>query len=138
MGYIHGPQEIVTAINQLLQYAVFSSSSIAQYAALTALTQPNKLDIQKYRQKRDYLMRIMSSLGFEVKGADGAFYLFLKAPMNMSDIEFTEIALNSNLIIVPGRAFPKMHGYFRLSYGANFQTIQAGAELIKKITDSLK
>jgi aspartate aminotransferase len=37
LGYICGPFDVIEGINELQQYSVFSSSSIAQHAALEAL-----------------------------------------------------------------------------------------------------
>jgi len=133
LGYIHGPQEIIDAINQLQQYTVFASSSIAQHAALEALSKRPKIQ-GKYAVKRNYLLENLKKIGFEVWGAEGAFYTFIKAPHDMTDLEFTELAANHGLIIVPGRAFSTLHGYVRLSYGADMSTIKRGLHILESIS----
>ncbi len=132
LGYIHGPQEIIDAINNVQQYTVMSSSSIAQHAALSALkNRPNIKD--KYRKKRDFVLKNLKKLGFEVLGAEGAYYVFIKAPNDLTDLEYARLAAEHNLIIVPGRAFSEAHGYVRLSYGADMKTLEKGMKIISKI-----
>lgn len=137
LGYISGPADVVEAINELQQYAVFSSSSIAQHAALEAIKNEHKV-LEKYRRKRDFAVENLRKLGLEIRGASGSYYVFFRAPRDMTDLEFTELALDHNLILVPGRAFSSRHGYVRLSYGAPFETVEAGIKSIGNIIDMLK
>lgn len=137
VGYIAGPSEIIDAINELQQYVVMSSSSIAQHAALEALAhQPHEIR-EKYHEKRDLLVKELGKLGFEVNGAQGAFYLFVKAPHGLTDIEFVDKATEHNLIIVPGRAFSQLHGFVRISYGADLATIKRGIKALAKTVSQL-
>lgn len=136
IGYITGPQEFIDAINQLQQYVVMSSSSIAQHAALAALKKRPQL-VKKYDQKRSYLSESLQRMGFKIHGAQGAFFVFIKAPNDMTDLEFFEEAAKRNLIIVPGRAFSQLHGYVRLSYGADMKTLRRGVSALQEIMASL-
>jgi aspartate/methionine/tyrosine aminotransferase len=137
LGYMTGPLEIIEAINELLQYIVFSSSSIAQHAAVAALKQrPNITD--KYRVKRDLLIKGLKNQGYEIHGAQGAYYVFVQAPNDMTDIDFVDIAAEHNLIILPGRAFSSRHGYVRISYGAATQEIEKGIEILNIISNFKK
>lgn len=136
-GYVCGPQEIIDAINELLQYVVFSSSSIAQYAALAALRQrPDDL-VEKYRKKRDYVVKHLLHMGYGVEGAQGAYYAFIKAPHNLTDVEFVERATEKGLILVPGRAFSQLHGFVRISYGADMHTLEKGMKILEEISKEL-
>lgn len=133
LGYITGPTEIINAIKELLQYAVFSSSSIAQYAALKALERPTP-SRAPYQEKRRMILDKMTAAGYTIHGSDGAYYTYFKAPGGMSDIEFADRAAKENLIIVPGRAFSKQETFIRLSYGGTIKDIEKGLEIITKIT----
>ncbi len=138
VGYITGPEEIIQAINELQQYVVMSSSSIAQHAALEALTSHNQPNIRgKYKQKRDLLVSELQKMEFEINGAQGAFYLFVKAPHGLTDVEFVDRATDNNLIIVPGRAFSQLHGFVRISYGANMRTLERGIEALQKTVSQI-
>lgn len=137
IGYITGPKEIIDAINELQQYMVMSSSSIAQHAALAALKHRPKIQA-KYRLKRDYLIPNLKDIGFEVWGAEGAFFVFIKAPHDLTDLEFTNLASSHDLIIVPGRAFSRLHGYIRISYGTGRFQLERGVEVLNKIAEEFK
>ena len=133
LGYISGPQEIIDAINQLQQYVVFSSSSIAQHAGLAAIA--HRPDVmRKYTKKRDFLLPKLREMGYTVHAAQGAFYIFVKAPHDLTDIEFVDLASKYGLIIVPGRAFSRLNGFIRISYGADMRTLERGMEVLAKIT----
>jgi aspartate aminotransferase/aminotransferase len=137
IGYISGPQEIIDAMNELQQYVVMSTSSIAQHAAVAALrSRPNHI-IDNYRKKRDLAVQELTKTGFSVQGGQGAFYLFVKAPGDLTDIEFVDRATENGLIVVPGRAFSQLHGFIRISYGADIKTLERGLEIIKRITSDI-
>lgn len=133
-GYIAGPQEVINAINELSQYIVFSNSSISQQAALEALTHESADLKGKYRAKRNYVVKALTDMGYEVAGAQGAYYVFIKAPHGMTDIEFVDRATERGLIVLPGRAFSQLHGYIRISYGANMQVLERGMELLRQLS----
>ncbi len=137
VGYVTGPSEVINAINEIQQYVVMSSSSIAQYAALEALKHRPKL-IEKYSKKRSMLHSKLISMGYDVHGLDGAFFAFFKAPNDMTDVEFTSLASSKSLILVPGRAFSRMHGFVRLSYGANLLTLERGLNILESLTNEIR
>jgi aspartate/methionine/tyrosine aminotransferase len=137
LGYIAGPQDVIDAINQLQQYVVFSSSSIAQHAAITALDEPITTDYKKYRSKRDLVIRRLQEMGLAVHGAQGAYYVFFQAPYGLTDLEFVEKAAERNVLLVPGRAFSSRHGYVRLSYGAGVEQVQKGLDVIEQLIKDL-
>jgi aspartate/methionine/tyrosine aminotransferase len=137
LGYISGPYEVVEAINELQQYAVFSSSSIAQHAAIEALKIKTNL-VPKYKKKRDIVIKELAKCGIDVSSASGSYYVFFKAPNNLTDLEFTEKLLDHNVVLVPGRAFSSRHGYVRLSYGASIEVVKKGLSEIQKSILMLK
>lgn len=133
LGYIAGPSYVIQTINRLQQYAVFCSSSIAQYAALEALTQP-PLPRDSYLEKRALISETMALLGYDIQGNDGAYYTFFHTPNDMNDLEFVNLAADNNLLLLPGRAFSNDQTYVRLSYGGRIEDVAKGLEIIKKIT----
>lgn len=137
LGYIAGPQEIIDAINELQQYVVMSSSSIAQHAAIAALRSRPVHIIDKYRRKRDMVIERLSKAGYSVQGAQGAYYVFLKAPHDLTDTEFVDRATEHGLIVVAGRAFSQLHGYIRLSYGTDAETLKRGLSILETLAREL-
>lgn len=136
IGYVCGPIDIINAINNLQQYVVMSSSSIAQHAALAALKHRPAI-VQRYKEKRNFLVPKLKEMGFEVHGAQGSFFAFVKAPHDLTDVEFVDRATEENLILVPGRAFSQLHGYVRISYGASMPTLHKGVAALQKVISSL-
>jgi aspartate/methionine/tyrosine aminotransferase len=136
IGYIAGPTEIITAINELQQYIVFSSSSIAQHAALAALEVPAHVQ-EKYLKKRNIVKESLDEMGIEIHGLQGSYYAFIQAPHDLTDIEFTARAAEENVILVPGRAFSSRNGYVRISYGTDEKTVREGMTRLKKIIGQL-
>jgi aspartate aminotransferase len=133
LGYIAGPSEVINAINELQQYVVFSSSSIAQYAGLAAMKHRPRIGL-KYHQKRDLAIKSLREMGYNIYGADGAYYLFIETPHGLTDVEFAELAGKHGLIIVPGRAFSRMTNFVRISYGADIDTLARGLAVLKEIS----
>lgn len=137
LGYIHGPLDVIDAINELQQYMVFSSSSIAQHAAVAALTH-KFTTVDKYKRKRDLVVDRLKALGYDIHGAHGSYYVFFKAPRDMLDLDFIELAAQKNVILVPGRAFSSRHGYVRLSYGAPLSEINKGIRQLEILTSEIE
>lgn len=136
LGYITGPVDVIDAINELQQYMVFSSSSIAQYAAVEALKRP--IDFKdKYQKKRDLTISALKDMGYQVCGAEGSYYVFVKAPNDLTDLEFMDHAEEAGLILVPGRAFSSRHGYVRISYGVDMASLKEGLKRMKKISTNM-
>lgn len=71
-------------------------------------------DIKVYRENRDLLLTELEKLGFEVCPPDGAFYLFVKSPLE-SAADFCEEAKKEELLLVPSDDFG-VEGYVRISY----------------------
>ena len=70
---------------------------------------------------RKELYKILTELGFECVKPEGAFYLFVKSPLE-NEKEFCEIAKEFNIIMVPGSSFA-CPGYIRLAYCVSYETI---------------
>jgi len=95
-----------------------------------------KVDIEDYKQKRDFLYDNLQRLGFECLKPQGAFYLFPKALIE-DDIEFTQRALKYNLLLVPGTGFG-CPGYFRMSYCISMETIVNSIPAWEKLAEEFR
>lgn len=137
LGYISGPSHIIDAINELQQYMVFSSSSIAQYAAVEALRHPVDF-VTKYKEKRDIAVSALKKMGYEVHGSEGSYYVFFKAPNDLTDLEYVDRAEAVGVVLVPGRAFSSRHGYVRLSYGLDKESLLEGLKRLSTINTMVK
>ena len=128
VGYLAGPEEIINAIKKIAPYTYFSNSSIAQYAALKALETDNSTIIKEHKKRHDLAIRLLSPK-FEIRGGDGAFYLFLRAPDGDGN-KFVESAAKKNLLLLPGSLFSHKNTHFRLSYATSIENIKKGVEIL--------
>lgn len=130
IGYINGPSEIIKGINELQQYMVFSSSSIGQYAALEAFRYGTDKMVCKYVKKRDHSAEILSQAFPDICGAQGAFYFFLKLPIDITDVGFVNHMAHRGVVVLPGSAFSQHKDYIRISFAAETKNLNKGLELI--------
>jgi aspartate/methionine/tyrosine aminotransferase len=137
VGYIAAPMDIIAAINELQQYIVFSSCSVSQKAALAAFRHHPIVLTNKYRIKRDLTVNILSK-HFEVQGAQGAFYAFVKVPEGMKDFDFMDLAAKENVIILPSSAFSSRDDYFRIAFCADKKTLFKGLSVITRLVDEIQ
>jgi aspartate aminotransferase len=92
-----------------------------------------KVDVEDYKRRRDLLYNHMIECGFSIKKPQGAFYLFVKSPVE-DEMEFVEKAKEYNILIVPGRGFG-MPGYIRMCFCVSYETIKSS---LPKITQLAK
>lgn len=80
-----------------------------------------KTDLSYYDRNRETLYRGLIDCGFECIKPQGAFYLFVKSPVE-NEKEFCESAKKFNILMVPGSSFA-CPGYVRLAYCVSYETI---------------
>jgi aspartate aminotransferase/aminotransferase len=102
-----------------------------QWAALEAWDYDPSAGVAEYKAKRDYMRRELAG-HYEIHGAAGAFYLFLKAPWGTGR-EFVGEAIRHNLLIIPGNVFSAEDTHFRISYAASDETLRRGVEVLRKL-----
>ena len=78
-------------------------------------------DISYYDRNRETLYNGLSECGFSCIKPEGAFYLFVKSPIE-NEKEFCEAAKKYNILIVPGTSFG-CPGYVRMAYCVSYETI---------------
>ena len=129
-GYCHGPKELMQQMAKLQQFTFVCSPHPVQYAALAALDYDISSRVADYKSKRDLMLKELED--FEIHGAGGAFYLFIKAPWG-TGTEFVTEAINHNLLIIPGSVFSPQDTHFRISYATKEETLKRGADVLRKI-----
>ena len=80
-----------------------------------------KTDISYYDRNRETLYNGLTDCGFTCIKPEGAFYLFVKSPVE-NEKEFCEAAKKYNILIVPGSSFG-CPGYVRMAYCVAYETI---------------
>ena len=80
-----------------------------------------KTDISYYDRNRETLYNGLRECGFECIKPEGAFYLFVKSPIE-DEKEFCGAAKKYNILIVPGSSFG-CPGFVRMAYCVSYETI---------------
>ena len=78
-------------------------------------------DISYYDRNRNTLYEGLTKLGFTCQKPEGAFYLFMKSPLE-DEKEFVNIAKKYHLLLVPGSTF-MCAGYVRIAYCVSYETV---------------
>ncbi len=89
------------------------------------------VNTENYKKKRDLLYNHLTNIGFKCIKPDGAFYLFVKSPID-DDVAFCASAAKYNLLIVPGSGF-RGPGYVRIAYCADLSMIERSLEAFTKL-----
>jgi len=131
VGWCHGPRHVVQQMIKLQQFTFVCSPHPMQHAAVAALDFDVAPFRDDYRRKRDFMRRELGS-DYEIRGGDGAFYLFLPAPGG-NGTEFVRRAIENNLLVIPGNVFSPRDTHFRLSYAAADATLERGVEVLRRL-----
>ena len=142
LGFIFAPANFTAQLIKSHQYLVTAANTMAQHAAVEALT-AGKNDAEpmkkEYIQRRDYIIEKMTDLGFEIIKPDGAFYIFAKIPVGYNQDSFAflkDFAQKKAVAFIPGAAFGRYgEGYVRLSYAASMETIK---EAMKRLEEYMR
>lgn len=142
LGLIFAPAVFTAQLIKSHQYLVTAANTMAQHAAVEALT-AGKNDAEpmkkEYIQRRDYIIEKMTALGFEIIKPDGAFYIFAKIPAGYNQDSFAflkDFAQKKAVAFIPGAAFGRYgEGYVRLSYAASMETIR---EAMKRLEEYMR
>ena len=94
-----------------------------------------EVNLEAYDKNRKALYEGLTGLGFECVYPEGAFYLFVKSPIE-DEKDFCEIAKRENILLVPGSAFG-CPGYVRIAYCVSYDTIINSMDGFGKIAKSL-
>ena len=139
LGFIFAPAPLTAQLIKSHQYLVTAAGTMNQYAAIEAFTvgkddaEPMK---REYIERRDYIIKEMSAMGFDIIRPDGAFYIFAKIPQgyHQDSFDFLKLLAQEKAVaFIPGMAFgPYGEGYVRLSYAASMEVIQEAMNRLKE------
>jgi aspartate aminotransferase len=146
IGYCKGPAPILKAMVKLQGQSTTNPSSVAQWAALEALTGPQDFLAEwrdVFKSRRDYVVsRLNAMSGLSCPVPDGAFYVFPSCAGLIgrtsaggkrlaSDYEVVMCLLEEEgVALVHGTAFG-MPGYMRLSYAASMEELTTALDRIE-------
>jgi len=146
IGYGAGPEQIIKAVGRIQSHSTSGANSIAQRAALEALTGPQD-EVEKMRAQFEKRRNLVVDKLDEIENVSytkpkGAFYVFLDVSANYgrtlngkeinNSLDMADYLItHAKVAVVPGKPF----GYddcIRLSFATSMERIEEGLERIKK------
>jgi aspartate aminotransferase len=144
IGYAIGPAEIISAATKIQSQSTSNPTSIAQAAALEAISGPQiEVDrmVLEFKQRRDVIVDKLNALpGIHCLKPQGAFYVFpnvsnllgrtangkkLASPCDFADYLLEE----AKVAVVPGEDFGSKE-HIRFSYATALEDIEKGCKRI--------
>ena len=95
-----------------------------------------RVDVEMYRKKRDILCEGLASVGYPVVKPEGAFYLFLRTPID-DDVRFSSALQEKRILTVPGSGFfgPR---HIRIAYCVDDATILGAIDGFGEVLKAFK
>lgn len=140
IGYLVIPNEMpdyenvyqaAAIANRILGFV--NAPSLMQRAVARVLDE--KTDIAYYDRNRQTLYEGLKKLGYDCVKPEGAFYLFMKTPIE--EKKFCDMAKKYNLLLVPGSSFA-CGGYVRIAYCVSYETIVNSLPAFEKLAKECK
>ncbi len=140
IGYVVIPDEMkdssimidaVTISNRII--GCVNAPSLMQKVVANCLDL--KVDTTYYKKNRDKLYEIVTECGFTCVKPVGAFYLFMKTPID--DKEFCTLAKKYNLLFVPASSFGYPN-YVRIAYCVSHETIVNSEKAFQELSKEIK
>ena len=153
IGYLAAPTAIAKAISSMQSHTTSNACSIAQYASVAALTDPEgEIFVNKMQKVFDERRRFMIEMLKDVKGIEciqpkGAFYVFVNVSSLYGktfegqkidgSLTFADCALKKGVALIPGVAFGNDE-CIRLSYAISIEDIKEGLTRLIDFIGELK
>jgi aspartate aminotransferase len=138
LGYVAGPNELVSQVLPVQQHVVTCATSFVQEAAAVALTGPQEPMLamtREYRKRRDVIVAGFNSMpGVTCESPEGAFYAFPRFQQHPSSRELAAGLLEKALVAAtPGVEFGAPgEGHLRFSFACPMHDIEVGVERMRK------
>lgn len=145
VGYTAGPKDIIKAMTNIQSQSTSNPNSIAQKAAVEALTGPQDFVVQmrnEFNSRRKYLVSALNAIsGMTCGMPTGAFYAFPntskcygKSVGGKTIASSNDLAVylleDAHVALVHGAAFGD-DNYIRLSYATSLENLKKGVERIQ-------
>jgi aspartate aminotransferase len=144
MGYALAPVEWTKAMLKVQGHSTSNANSIAQWAALEALTGPQEsvgIMLAEYTARRAWLLNELRNIpGIKCSEPEGAFYAFpdvrgcLNKDLKTSG-DFAQRLLEEEQTVVTDGAGFGAEGFVRISYATSMEQIQEGVKRIRRFAE---
>ncbi len=143
IGYAAGPEDILSAMLKIHQYAILCAPIMGQMAALEALRHGEREKqrmVEEYDRRRRLIVEGLRGVGLPCHEPQGAFYAFPDIRgTGLTAEAFAEGLLRQQRVaVVPGTAFGEAgEGFVRCSYATSADQIKLAVERIGRFVEEL-
>lgn len=144
LGYAAGPEQIISQMVKIHQFAIMAAPTTSQYAAVEAMENGDE-DVQmmrnSYNQRRRFLLQRYKEMGLQCFEPRGAFYTFpCIKEFGLSSDEFAARLLKEEKVaVVPGTAFGDCgEGFLRISYAYSIEELKEALGRIEAFITRLR
>jgi aspartate aminotransferase len=148
IGYV-AANPAMPNVAAFINACVFANRSLgfvnasAFFQRVVAASWNTRADYSSYTERRNAIMSVMTSAGYEFAVPEGAFYLFARVPgekarttsADRDDLTFCNHLKNHHILCAPGSGFGAP-GWFRIAYCVSAATITTSAGAFKKALDT--
>ncbi len=141
IGWLAAPAEIVEGILKIHQYTIMTAPTVAQDAALVAITEGEPevaRMLAEYDRRRRLVVDGFNAIGLETFEPRGAFYVFPRITSTGLDGEtFSRRLLEEeHVAVVPGGAFgPSGEEHVRACYATSYERLEEAVDRIGRFVE---
>ncbi len=144
VGWLCAPAHLLEGIVKIHQYGIMSAPSVAQDAALVAIT-GGEVAVEtmraEYDRRRRLLVDGLNRLGLATFEPRGAFYAFPNiTSTGLTSDEFVERLIQEEAVAcVPGTAFgPSGEGHVRMCYATSYEKLEEALGRIERFLGRIR
>ena len=102
VGFVAGDKNIISLFKKLKTNIDSGTPNFIQDAAAVALADETHVQEMRelYREKRSIMLSAFRDIGLPVRESPATFYLWQKAPVGMTSLDFTKRLLEKDIAIV--------------------------------------
>lgn len=144
LGYLCGNSMLINEMKKIHQYAIMSSPTTAQYAAIEALKHGDdsvEKMTREYNRRRRVLVDGFRKMGLDCFEPLGAFYVFpsIQSTGITSDEFCEQLLISEKVLTIPGNAFGECgEGFIRACYASSMENIIEALKRIERFVSTLK
>ena len=137
LGWLAGDRSVLDEVVKVRESTTACASSVAQHAAMAALSGPQEPFEEMYeafRRRRDYVAdRIADADGLSAPRPEGAFYAFLDPDVGVDSLPLAKYLLEEHgVVLAPGSGFGTAgEGRLRLSFANSMDRLEEGLDRIE-------
>lgn len=144
LGYLCGHPTLIEQMKKIHQYAIMSSPTTAQYAAIEALKHGDESVAKmtrEYNRRRRVLVDGFRKMGLDCFEPLGAFYVFpsIQSTGITSDEFCEQLLISEKVLTIPGNAFGECgEGFIRACYASSMENIIEALKRIERFVKTLE